>query len=425
MFIINIIYSQEVKKPIVINAGGKKICDYDANINIVYNNKLSNYDNKNMCDTINMWKYNNVWTVTSYYVGSTPGADGWVNGVNYYDDKAKANYFANSQGYPKVLGVFIAFGHAWSSNPQKTISVNIYSNSGGQPGTIIASKTLTMQKIMSDVNNNYFTKVMFNSPVSISGSFFVGVDFSNLNWAGVYDTLDIQSNTHGETVPSEVWEKQSDGLWYQYNTTYSFPLNISLAIFPIVTDFPAQASFTQSTSNTCPGFNVNFNASASIQNNLQWIFQGGIPSSSSAVTPTVTYNSPGTYTIKLYVWGGSCNNLDSAISQINILPAPIPAATASPPSICKGDTATLTAHDGIYYSWTGYPAGQNPITVSPTATTTYLVNVTGSNGCTASQQITLTVNPLPVLNTTANPPTICVGTSSLISTSPGYVDYLW
>ncbi len=427
MMLCNLSFSQQFKKAIVINAEEKKteikIKDYDKfYFNVA---DFECFKNKNACDTFNMYEYENLWTVTSYYSGSTLGADGWVNGLNVYGDKAKANYFSNSGGYPMILGVYIAFNRAWSSNPQKTISVNIYSNAGGSPGSIIASKTITMQNVIADVTNNYFTKVMFDSPISVSGAFFAGVDFSNLTWGGVYDTLSIQCNTDGETVPSQVWEKQSDNLWYQYGTTYSFNLDISLAIFPIVTDFPAVASFSQSTNSTCPGFNVNFDASASVQNSVQWIFQGGNPASSNILNPTVTYNNSGTWPVKLYVLGGSCNNLDSAISQINILSPPNPSATAIPDTICEGQSSTLSAYNAILYSWSGQTSGLNPVTVSPVNTTTYIVNVTGSNACTASQQVVVKVNPLPNVTACASPSVILPGASSLINAAPGFFDYQW
>ncbi|MEM1119531.1 MAG: choice-of-anchor W domain-containing protein, partial [Bacteroidota bacterium] len=66
-------------------------------------------------------------------------------------------------------------------------------------------------------------------------------------------------------------------------------------------------------------------------------------------------------------------------------------------TICSGEstilTATATGGDGSYtFSWNNsLPAGINQM-VDPTTTTTYEVTVTDGNGCTAVEQITLTVN---------------------------------
>src|SRR5689334_9502022 len=71
-------------------------------------------------------------------------------------------------------------------------------------------------------------------------------------------------------------------------------------------------------------------------------------------------------------------------------------------TICSGSSINLYANgDGdqpISYSWTSTPIGftssdQN-VTVSPSSTTTYTVTVTDVNGLTATDDITVTVNPL-------------------------------
>ena len=72
-------------------------------------------------------------------------------------------------------------------------------------------------------------------------------------------------------------------------------------------------------------------------------------------------------------------------------------------SICAGSSVTLyasaTGDAPLGFSWTSVPAGftsaSQDITLNPTATTTYTVTVTDANGLTASDDIIVTVNPLP------------------------------
>jgi len=72
-------------------------------------------------------------------------------------------------------------------------------------------------------------------------------------------------------------------------------------------------------------------------------------------------------------------------------------------SICAGSSVTLyasaTGDAPLSFSWTSVPAGftsaSQDITLNPTATTTYTVTVTDANGLTASDDIIVTVNPLP------------------------------
>jgi hypothetical protein len=72
-------------------------------------------------------------------------------------------------------------------------------------------------------------------------------------------------------------------------------------------------------------------------------------------------------------------------------------------SICEGSSIALyanaTGDQPVSFSWTSVPAGftstdQN-ITVNPSSTTTYTVTVTDVNGLTVSDDVTVTVNPLP------------------------------
>ena len=96
------------------------------------------------------------------------------------------------------------------------------------------------------------------------------------------------------------------------------------------------------------------------------------------------------------------------------------AASATPSSVCPGNSVqlnvTATGGDVYKYTWASSPAGfnsaiQNPI-VSPTVTTTYAVTI--KNGpCTATNNVTVTVNPLPVANAGSNT-SIVAGSSTQI-----------
>ena len=75
-------------------------------------------------------------------------------------------------------------------------------------------------------------------------------------------------------------------------------------------------------------------------------------------------------------------------------------------AICNGSSITLYANGSgdqpISFSWTSIPSGftssaQN-ITVSPSTTTTYTVTVTDVNGLTASDDVTVIVNPLATVD---------------------------
>ncbi len=118
------------------------------------------------------------------------------------------------------------------------------------------------------------------------------------------------------------------------------------------------------------------------------------------VTPAVTT----TYTVT----GTSLGCTSSAIATVTV--GGSITSTVNSPTICAGQTATLTATGGGTYAWsTGSTA--NPLSVTPAVTTSYTVTAT-NGGCTGSAVATVTVNPLPVLVIT-NPAGVC---------SPGTVD---
>jgi gliding motility-associated-like protein len=83
-----------------------------------------------------------------------------------------------------------------------------------------------------------------------------------------------------------------------------------------------------------------------------------------------------------------------------------PNANAGPDvTICEGQSANLSASGGVTYSWSpaaglSNPNIANPV-ASPTETTTYTVTVTSTCG-TNSDDMTVTVNPLPIVDFSAD-----------------------
>ena len=101
-----------------------------------------------------------------------------------------------------------------------------------------------------------------------------------------------------------------------------------------------------------------------------------------------------------------------------------PAVIANQPStICFGQTTTvLTASSvpaAVSYLWSSPQGGlscttcSNP-TVSPSATTTYVVIVTDVNGCTNSASVSVVVGAIPFLSAIASP-TVCTGGTVILN----------
>lgn len=111
-----------------------------------------------------------------------------------------------------------------------------------------------------------------------------------------------------------------------------------------------------------------------------------------------------------------CVNTD--IMTVSVL-ANAPISAGADVTICAGDAVTLTATGGATYNWTApinaAGATQN---VSPAATTTYTVNGTDAAGCTGTDQVVVTVNPLPTA-TIAGTATVCQNDASPTITFAG------
>ncbi|MEI7596160.1 MAG: T9SS type A sorting domain-containing protein [Bacteroidota bacterium] len=139
------------------------------------------------------------------------------------------------------------------------------------------------------------------------------------------------------------------------------------------------------------------------------------------VNPTVTT----TYTVT--VSNGACSASNTVVVNVTQVSAN---ASVNNSSICNGVSANLSATGGGTYSWATNPSSSwtstnNNPTVNPTTTTSYVVTVT--NGlCTASDDVVVTVLPLP--NANAGPDqTISMGISTSLNGSPSGagLSYVW
>jgi hypothetical protein len=83
----------------------------------------------------------------------------------------------------------------------------------------------------------------------------------------------------------------------------------------------------------------------------------------------------------------------SAAVQITVHPSASIFANADRPTICVGETATLTAQGGVSYQFVSPGSYQtsNPAIISPVASTNYTITGTDANGCTGVQIVGISV----------------------------------
>lgn len=83
------------------------------------------------------------------------------------------------------------------------------------------------------------------------------------------------------------------------------------------------AAFSSNTRVVCPGGTVNFtDESFNAVTSRNWSFSGGSPASSTDANPSVTYSTPGTYTVTLTASDGSSSQTSTQTAYITVLNQP-------------------------------------------------------------------------------------------------------
>ena len=124
----------------------------------------------------------------------------------------------------------------------------------------------------------------------------------------------------------------------------------------------------------------------------------------SGATYSVTPQTTTTYYAASFSAG--CNSTFDSITVI-VPPAPTTAYLMNPTAICPGETTTVSAYGAVSYTWpTGDPTitgSGNSATITPTATTDYLVTITNAFNCQYVDTMHIPVHDSPngnVLTTT-------------------------
>lgn len=141
-------------------------------------------------------------------------------------------------------------------------------------------------------------------------------------------------------------------------------------------------------------------------------------SNPATVNPTVAGNYTYTYTI---TDNYGCS-YDTTVT-LNVSAGPTITATASPSSVCPGQSSTLTASGGATYNWSTGATGAS-VSVTPGSTTTYTVTGTSAAGCIGTATVTVTASPPAAISASASPAAICSGTATTVSASGGST-YVW
>lgn len=168
------------------------------------------------------------------------------------------------------------------------------------------------------------------------------------------------------------------------NCSMSVPVTITVTPPPVITIDPPSAAI-------CNGEAITLSAHGA--GSYSWMPPDGL---SSLIDSVVTANPTTTIT---YIVIGNTNGCTGQ-AGINVVVGTGPNLALSPPNpiICEGTSIDLNAYGALDYAWSPpngiSPTTGNHVVAAPLVTTTY--TVTGNpNGCTGSETITVTVDPIP------------------------------
>ncbi|MFN5209259.1 MAG: PKD domain-containing protein, partial [Bacteroidota bacterium] len=154
-------------------------------------------------------------------------------------------------------------------------------------------------------------------------------------------------------------------------------------------------SISPSTASVCQGQTINLTAGGA--NSYTWSPASTLSSSNSSNVTATPFSSTVYNVIGVT---GLCS--DTAQLNVQVLPNPVVSVFVANPTLCEGETTNLTASGASTYAWTptaslNTSSGASVI-ASPDINTTYTVTGTAANGCSSTQNVSVNVNPLPVVS---------------------------
>jgi len=159
--------------------------------------------------------------------------------------------------------------------------------------------------------------------------------------------------------------------------------------------------------------------------NLRWNWNFGNGQTSHAQEPPPVQFNAGTYLVQLYTINQAC--IDTTEKLVRVSPLPTIQLKEADLEICTGQSIELQATGAVTYSWSPATGLNNPSIANPIANPgtsgNFMVTGTSADGCSATNQVNITV--IPDYNLEISPDTgICIGNTVPIRVSGG-ANYEW
>ncbi len=267
------------------------------------------------------------------------------------------------------------------------------------------------------VNSNPLFTLSSTDPTTCTGT-DGAITLSGLSPNTTYDVsyagngpTSMTSNAAGDVVISGLSSGTYSGFTVATATTCSTTDNSSILL-----SAPSAPSISATGGTICAGENIVLSASGSPSGGTYSWDNGAGTNATATVSPGDTTTFTVTYTLN------GCNASASTTVFVNPLPT-IDAGTDQ--TVCDETPVTLSgsgAGSGATYTWSHSVTDGMPF--KPTlGTTTFTVTATDENGCQNTDEVIVTVNPLPIVDAGSDA-SICPGDSVVIAAN-GAASYLW
>lgn len=326
---------------------------------------------------------------------------------------------------------------------QKKGTVYVVAGSSGQLGgtqssfphaAMYYSNATNGGSLVMDVNANRLDMKWLCADGSIRDKFTMFKDVNKIKTFTVTPTQTtiISASWPGNYIWSNTATTSSISVTTSVNTTFwvKDPNNCVADSFRfVVAVVPPSVNFNYSAGPYCNGSPVFFSdASSNSPTSWSWSVTpsaGVIITTPTSQNPSITFGNSGTYTVAHQ--SSNSGGPGSPLSKtITISPSPSITTVSNPTTgvICLSSSITFSSSGASTYTWSGGITNTVPFT--PTASGSYTVTGIAANGCTNTAVRSITVNPLPIVSSIANPTSaiICNG-SSIILSGTGASTYTW
>jgi len=330
-------------------------------------------------------------TISAANTGGSEWSVGYTDGTNNYSATGTGDGSATFTGSNTATTTYSLTGISET-------------NGNGCSNTASGSATVTVNPLPA-ANAGSSATILQGSSATIGAAAVSGDSYSWTPSTGLSSSTSANPTaTPSTTTTYTVTETTASGCTASSPVTVSVnPLTVSTSGYPLT---------------VCLGNTVNLSANAPSGVSYQWSNQNG--QISGATSSTYGATASGTY----YVTVTNGNATASSTGTIVVINPLAGASVIANTSICNGKSINIGGNAVLLstYSWTSSATGNTVIStsanpsVTPSSTTTYTLVETNLLGCSGTNNVTITVNPLPAAGAGSNT-TIAGGSSTTLGAS--------